>query len=260
MFKLLTLAALGLTFVHAQDNRRNVGTLTTNSTQVVPLVIIGEGWSQKIVLSNVDKTDSAVGTIQFYTKDGQPWTVETTSGTANTFLLNVSPGAVQTIETTVKQTPQVLGWALITQTSNGLGDILGQTVFRKQTDGRADLMTSMVLADRAFQELLIYFDNTGGNYTGLGILISEFCTFSSCQGDEPYDVTIRDTTGTVISSKRIQQKRGRLYWMNLGVDFPETNGKRGTFKVVSPNVNYLSGFSLQFAGNGAFTAITPYEN
>ncbi len=63
MFKLLTLAALGLTFALAQDNRRNVGTLTTNSTQVVPLVIIGEGWSQKIILSNVDKTDSAVGTI-----------------------------------------------------------------------------------------------------------------------------------------------------------------------------------------------------
>ena len=258
MIKLLTLMALLAISVLAQ--KRNVGTLTTNSTQVVPLVIIGEGWSQKIILSNVDSDTPATGTIQFYTKDGQPWTVETTTGSGSTFLLNVLPGAVQTLETTVKQTPQVLGWVLITQTLQGLGDIVGQTVFRKQAEGRADLMTSMVLGDRAFQDMSVFFDNTGGNYTGLGILVSEFCTFSSCQGDEPYTVTIKDTTGAVISTKTIMQKRGRLYWMNLGVDFPETNGKKGTFRVTSPKTNYLTGFSLQFAGTGAFTAITPYEN
>jgi hypothetical protein len=50
--------------------------------------------------------------------------------------------------------------------------------------------------------------------------------------------------------------------MNLGIDFPETNGKKGTF-VVEPVEKYstvLTGFSLQFAPNGAFTVIIPFEN
>ena len=65
-----------------------------------------------------------------------------------------------------------------------------------------------------------------------------------------------------MSLKTISQKKGVLYWMNLGADFPETNGRIGTF-VVEPVTKYsttLTGFSLEFAPNGAFTAITPFEN
>ena len=50
--------------------------------------------------------------------------------------------------------------------------------------------------------------------------------------------------------------------MNLGIDFPETNGRMGVF-VVEPVTQFsttLTGFTLQFAPNGAFTAITPFEN
>jgi hypothetical protein len=49
--------------------------------------------------------------------------------------------------------------------------------------------------------------------------------------------------------------------MNLGVDFPETNGIKGTFEVqpMYPPGSYpaVTLVSLQFAGN-AFTAVTPY--
>jgi hypothetical protein len=75
-------------------------------------------------------------------------------------------------------------------------------------------------------------------------------------------VTVSGMDGNVISQKTIQQKAGTLYWMNLIQDFPETAGKRGMFVVDVVNVydTTLSGFSLQFAPNGAFTAVTPFEN
>ena len=193
--------------------------------------------------------------------DGQPWTVETLAGTNSVFLFNLSPGQTSIIETRVKQDPQVLGWALISQTSGGLGDTLAQTVFRKQSAGRPDLMTSMVVGDQGFDDFSVHFDNTNGNYTGVGILTSYTPCTASCQ-DEQYIVTISDLNGGQISRKTIVQKRGRLYWMNLGADFPETNGRVGTFKVEQgpSTFGYLTGFSLQFATNGAFTAITPFEN
>ncbi len=259
MYRIVLVAAIIAVTGFAQQ-RGNVGALTTWSTKVVPLVIIGEGWSQKIILNNVDDTP-AIGTLNFYTKDGQPWNVQLTNGSGSTFLVNVAPGATQIFETTVKQDVQVLGWAVIDQTSQGLGDVLGQTVFRKQSPGRPDLMTSMVLGDEGYESMSVHFDNTNGNYTGLGILTPYICTFSFCQGDEQYVVTVLDLNGGVVSKKTILQKRGRLYWMNLGVDFPETNGIAGTFKVEpGPSATYVTGFSLQFAGNGAFTAITPFEN
>ena len=75
-------------------------------------------------------------------------------------------------------------------------------------------------------------------------------------------ITVRDISGGVVTQKTISQKQGTLYWMNLGTDFPETNGRSGTFEVqiVDALSTTLAGVSLQFAGNGAFTAITPFED
>lgn len=122
-------------------------------------------------------------------------------------------------------------------------------------------MCSLVLGEQAFNRLTVFFDNTGGKYTGMGILTSEICTFD-CDTPVSLSVTVQDLPGNVISHKTISQKQGVLYWMNLGVDFPETNGVIGNF-VVEPVTQFstnLTGFSLQFAPNGAFTAITPFEN
>jgi hypothetical protein len=52
-----------------------VSSLTTFYQQVVPLVIVGQGWTQRIVLSDVDPTLPVIGTLQFYTQTGQPWQV-----------------------------------------------------------------------------------------------------------------------------------------------------------------------------------------
>lgn len=54
--------------------------------------------------------------------------------------------------------------------------------------------------------------------------------------------------------------RDTLYWIDLAADFPETAGRIGTFTVelVEQFSTTLTGFSLRFAGNGAFTVVTPF--
>jgi hypothetical protein len=238
-----------------------VSALTTFNTQVVPLVIIGEGWSQRIVLTDVDNSNVAAGTVQFYTQNGQPWTVNLTTGEQNSiFAFSLQPGQTIIFETVVQQNPQILGWALIEETTSGIADLFGQTIFRKQRPGLPDFMSSMVLGGQAFQTLTVFFDNTDGRTTGMGILTSQICIFS-CDTPIPLQVTVQGLSGNAVSQKTINQLPGVLYWMDLGTDFPETNGRMGTF-VVQPVTQFsttLTGFSLQY-GNGGFTVITPFEN
>lgn len=263
ILKTVAIAITTTVALAAQNNPwPRAGSLTTSYEQIVPLVIVGEGWSQRIVLTNVDDSRPAVGTIQFFTSSGQPWTVNLTSGARGSiFAFSLQTGQTAIYETAVQQVAQVLGWAMIEETTTGLGYLFGQTVFRKQTAGLPDFMCSHVLGGHAYERLTVFFDNTGGKYTGMGILTSETCLFS-CTTPDLLRVTVRDLTGNILSQKTVSQLKGTLYWMNLGVDFPATNGVMGTFVVeqVTQYSTTLTGFSLQFAPNGAFTAITSFEN
>jgi hypothetical protein len=241
--------------------RPAVGSLTTFYTQVVPLVIVGEGWSQRIVFLNVDPALPVIGTLQFYTRDGDPWAVQTKNqGTASVFAIDLQPGQTAIIETVALNSSQQLGWALLELSTQGLGDVFGQTVFRKQTAGFQDFMCSMVLGGQGFKKLSVFFDNTGGNSTGMGVLTSQICTFGPCQPVQ-LKVTVTALDGTVISQRMISQNLGVLYWMDLATDFPETAGTTGTFvvEVEQEFSTTLTGFSLQYAANSAFTVITPFE-
>ena len=256
----LAIAILAAGSLLAQLHPR-VSALTTWYEQVVPLVVIGEGWSQRIVLTNVDDSLIAVGTVQFFTQSGHPWTVNLTNGGQNSvFAFSLQPGQTVIFETVVQQNPQTLGWALVEETTSGLGNLFGQTIFRKQRPGLPDFMSSMVLGGQANQSLTVFFDNTGGRTTGMGILTSQVCTFL-CGTPILLQVTVQDLSGNVVSRKTINQLQGVLYWMDLGTDFPETNGRTGMFVVeqVTPFSTTLTGFSLQY-GNGGFTVISPFEN
>jgi hypothetical protein len=240
-----------------------VGSLTTFYQQVVPIVIVGQGWTQRIVITDVDATLPVIGTLQFYTQTGDPWQVHMKSqGTASAFLVNLQPGQTLVLDTEAQNTnEQLLGWASLELTAQGLGDVFGQTIFRKQTPGLPDFMCSMVLGSLAYNSLSVFFDNTGGNYTGMGVLTSQVCSFPPCSPVQ-LQVTVERLDGTIISQRTINQNLATLYWMNLATDFPETAGIVGLFLVepVQQFSTTLTGFSLQFAGNGAFTVITPFEN
>lgn len=255
-------AIISLQIILLPGERKNeIGSLTTYSTQVVPLIIAGEGWSQKLVISNVDESDSAVGTIRFFRADGRPWTLPLKDKGAETVqLINLQPGQTLVLETEAKETSQELGWAYVDLSSGGLGDIFGQSIFRKQTSGRPDLMTSTPFALYAYDRLHIFFDNLGSKYAGVGIVLVDTCQFG-CQ-DETVKIRFRKLDGSVIAEKTKTYKEGTLNWFSLSAEFPEVIEQIGTMEVEpsAPFASRFAGFSLQFAPNGAFTSVASFEN
>jgi hypothetical protein len=250
------------------DRRRNVSSLTTYSDQVIPLVIVGEGWSQQIVISNVsDPVAVATGTLSFFTSDGKPWEVELRDRQkASTYLVNINAGGVAIYETLVRDFSQLLGWALLELNSRS-GDCLMQSIWRKQTTGRPDLMTSTVASGRSLlpSQTTTFFNSTEGRYHGIGIVFAETCSgLSRCTQPNRFRARLIAPDGSVLSEKIIDIKPGNLFWSSLETEFPTAIGKMGSFEVRALDggptfAPYLSGFSLQFSANGAFTAVAPFE-
>jgi hypothetical protein len=241
-----------------------VNSLTTFATQIIPLVTVGDGWSQRFVVQNTDTLFPSAVSLKFFTQTGSAMSVQL-KGVANpgsSFTFNLQVGKTIEFETVVSPLPLQIGWAYLESGVAGSGDFFGQTIFRKQTAGLPDFMCSMVFGGLGFRQLSTFFDNTNGNVTGMGIVTSINCTTLSCAATVPLIATVRDISGTVISQKAITQKLGTLYWMDLATDFPDTRNRMGTFEVtvVNPYTTTLTGVSLEWGGNGAFTIITPFEN
>ena len=163
------IAFLSVLPIQAQDAPQ-VNPRTSEYTigpSVQPMVIIGDGWQQKIVIVNVSyyKPEPTVGTMRFYTKDGKAWKVPLQSyGLTDHVDINLNPGQMIVLETEVSWNPQSLGWAYFDLVSNTdqWGIYHGYTVFRKQTPGQPDLMTSVPLVDSLEGNWIVPFDNTDG--------------------------------------------------------------------------------------------------
>lgn len=249
--------------VRSQPSRAHpsVSSLTTSTVQVVPLVTIGDGWTQRFVLQNVDLVNPSSGTLTFFNSNGGPMAVDMAGiGSSNQFTFTIEVGRTVIFQTVPNSSPLQIGWASLQLNAAGPGNTFGQIVFRKQSPGLPDFMCSMVLGGLAYTKLSTFFDNTGSNYTGMGIVTC--AGMPVCSGNVNLQVTVRDISGVIVSQKIITQRQGSLYWMNLATDFPETGNRMGTFEVqpLNASTTTLTGISLQFAANGAFTMITPFEN
>ena len=260
---LLIGALIALSATHAAEPiKKDVGTLTTSTSQVIPLVIEGEGWNQKIILNNVDDGGTAaVGTLKFFRANGDPWEIELQErGRSSEFPINLQPGQVEIYETFVRDHGQILGWAFIDQEAAGLGDLFSQTVFRKKTAGRLDLMTSVVAGHGSFVKVHILFDNSDGKFPGVGILLARDVCIRECE-DVQVRLTFKDVRGNVFRQDTKTYRQRTLNRFSLVADFPETIGRIGTIEVeaVREFSTRLAGFSLQFAPNGVFTTISTFE-
>ena len=259
MNRLLIVALIGLGFCFAAEPDKAIrpGLLTD---AYVPLVIIGEGWSQQIVIQNVDEEDSVAGTLKFFTAQGEPWRVELIGrGKADTFFVTLLPSQMVVYETVVSFDPQILGYAHID--TDCCPRSLIQTIFRRQEASRPDFMTSLVIGEDSFRAVHLMFDNRGGKFAGVGILTTGSCFSFSCE--TVMDLVFRDEQGNVILQDRRTQRNRTLWWFSLSAEYPQLVGMLGSLEVKSgdPEREFLSGvgFSLQFAPNGAFTAVTTAE-
>jgi hypothetical protein len=244
----------------ADPAKNNIGTRSVTYEQILPLLIVGEGWSQSLVVQNVDDDRPSVGNLKFYTREGEPWQVDLVDhGKTDTVPINLQPGHSMFVQTVEYLHPQELGWAFVDLDSEGLGDILCQTIYRKRQEGRPDLMTSAVLSDSGYDRMSLYFDNTDWKYAGVAILNSDQCSY--CTDKPEFRIQVKNFDGSIVVERTRAFDYGELWWISLIHEFPETIDKRGIL-VVEPVERFdgeVSGFSLQFTPNGAFTAIVPFE-
>ena len=155
-----------------------------------------------------------------------------------------------TLETEVSWAPQQLGWALLdlSANTNEWGIYHAFTVYRKQTEGRPDFMTSVPFVNDLEDEWIIPFDNLDGKYPGVGIVNSS--TYSSTTF--VFDAYEEDGGLILTFTKTVRPLC--LQWFSLVGDYPALAGKRGQIKV-SGGFFSSAVLSLEFAPNGAFTAI-----
>jgi hypothetical protein len=246
---LITITCFGAT---AADFQRGTSAYTIGPS-VQPMVIIGEGWTQQFVFVNLShySAEPTVGTLSFFTKDGQPWKVPLKGkGSVDHVDLNIKPGQMVMLETDVLFSAQNLGWAYfdLSDNTHEWGIYHAYTVYRKQANGRPDLMTSVPFVDGLEDEWIVPFDNEGGKYPGVAMVNSSRTSRTTFI----FDVYDLDGNQLKMFSKTLSPRS--LSWFSLIDEHPDLAGKRGQIKV-SGGFASSAVLTLQFAGNGAFTAL-----
>jgi hypothetical protein len=250
-----TLALLPAIHLQAQETLK-MRPLTSSYTigpSIQPMIIIGEGWQQKIVIVNVSyySPEPTVGMVHFYNKDGKAWKVPLQGyGLTDHVEVNLNPGQMIVLETEVSWNPQSLGWASFDLVSNTdqWGIYHAYTVFRKQTAGQPDLMTSVPLVDALEDNWIIPFDNTGGKFPGIALVNT------SSYSTTDFLLSVYDTQGNLIKTISKTVKPLCLEWFSLLAGNPDLADKQGQIKVTG-GLFKSAMFTLQFAPSGAFTAL-----
>lgn len=226
----------------------------TIGPSVQPLIIIGEGWTQQFIFINVDyysPTEPTVGTFRFYSQDGKAWKVPLRNlGLTDHVDINLRPGQMLMLETEVLWSYPQLGWGHfeLSSSTSEWGIYHAFTVYRKQTEGRPDLMTSVPFVDGLEDEWIIPFDNDGWKYPGIALVNT------GASGTITFFLDVISVDGSRIKTLAKTVPPRNLHWFSLIGENPDLTGKRGQIKV-SGGLFRSAVFTLQFAPNGAFTAL-----
>lgn len=221
---------------------------------VQPMVIIGEGWTQQFTFINVSYYqggDPTVGTLYFFTKDGQRWRVPLKKyGLTDHVDVSLQPGQMLILDTEVSWDKQQLGWAYFELSTNIAlwGNYHAFSVYRNQAPNRPDFMTSLPMVDGLEDEWIVPFDNAGGKYPGIALVNTS--TYSTTT----FLLQVYDENGTIRKTITKRLAPLSLVWFSLLGENPELAEMRGQIKV-SGGLYSSAVLSLQFAPNGAFTAL-----
>jgi hypothetical protein len=249
VLSLMTAAAL----TAGSSDRRNYTSDYTIGSSIQPMVIYGEGWSQRFTIINVDYYNAGeptIGTLRFYTRDGQPWRIPLKGiGTTDQVPVNLRSGQMMSVETEVSSQSQQLGWAYLVLSSNTdeWGLYHAFTTYRKQTPGAPDLMTSVPFVDDLEDEWIIPFDNTGAKYPGIGLL-------NAGSTEDSFMLEVYDTAGTLRKVIKKTVAPRNFHWFSLLAEHPDLTDLVGQIKVHGSG-SRSAAFTLQFAPSGAFTAL-----
>ena len=209
------------------------------------------GWNTIFTLVNTG-TAPVQATLNFFDNNGNPLPVplefpqsSTTVGQpVTTTTLTVNPGAGQVIQTagSATQTTQVGSAQLLAN-----GSLSGFAVFQ-QTNGSRIQAAVVPLENRTPAEFAIWYDNTGGNATGIAL-----ANASAQAATVP--VTISDDTGTILLSTTIPVAAEGHTSFDLASTYASTAGIRGSIDFGVPTGGQISVLGLEFSPLDAFTSI-----
>ncbi len=230
-----------------------------NTDVYIPVVVVGGGWSQQIIIQNVDE-DPISGTMEIFTEKGDPWEIEIEGqGKGDTFFVNLLPKQMEVFEIPRSLEEQISGYAKLDLACCVWGSV--QTVYRREHPEIQDFAASVVVQGESLRGLDMMIDNRDGNFTAVGILTTRTCYSFSCES--AMDIVFRDKDGIEIFSHTKTQKNRTFEWVILE-HYPELAGKMFNMEVRSgdPDREYLTivAASFQMAPNGVMTAIASVEH
>ena len=257
LFCLVTLA-VSVAALADEPVQRGISEPSLSQHAYQPLIIVGEGWSQEIIVQNIGpfRGIPLEGKLEFFNKLGEPWEVDIEGhGKVSELEFEVPVYGSLTVRTMVFQTPQELGWARLqfAPTSDSRNFFHAYTIFRRQLEGLPDQMTSAPLSNITFgPDSVIYYDNTDGKFAGIALMnpLTDKHNFVD------FKVRVYDEEGELLRVDDRKLQKGELWWFSLTAEYPETEGMRGQIAVEGWEIQ---AFSLQFTPRGAFTAIGTVE-
>jgi len=223
---------------------------SASSGSMAQLAFAG-GWTTAFTLVNTG-TAPVQATLNFFDNNGNPLPVPlvfpqsgtTAAPAAATTTLTVNPGAGQLIQTAgLASQPTETGWTQLVATGN-LG---GFAVFQQANGSRIQeaVVPLETLNPSAF---VIWFDNTGGNATGIAL------ANAVAQGAS-IPVVIRDDTGAILLSTTTTLAADGHTSFDLAGTYAQTSGIRGTVEFNTPAGGQISVLGIEFSPAGAFTTI-----
>ena len=223
---------------------------SASSGSMAQLAFAG-GWTTAFTLVNTG-TAPVQATLNFFDNNGNPLPVPlvfpqsgtTVASPAATTTLTVNPGAEQIIQTAgLASQPTQTGWTQLVATGN-LG---GFAVFQQANGSRIQeaVVPLETLNPSAF---VIWFDNTGGNATGIAL------ANAVAQGAS-IPVVIRDDTGAILLSTTTTLSADGHTSFDLASTYAQTSGIRGTVEFDTPAGGQISVLGIEFSPAGAFTTI-----
>jgi hypothetical protein len=110
-----------------------------------------------------------------------------------------------------------------------------------------DLMTSVPFVDDLESDWIIPFDNTGGKYPGIALV-------NAGSRADTFTLEVYDTAGNLRKTFKKTVAAHNLHWFSLLTEHADLAGISGQIKMRVPGFR-AAALSLQFAPNGAFTAL-----
>ena len=228
-----------------------------HSDLVIPHVVDGATWKTTIMLVNVGSA-TAYYTVTFVAEDGGFLNLPLVGlGIRGSVGGSLGANATATIETEgVSEQLQQGSAFLMTYdrppdepgASYAPASLGGMAILRQRIPGKPDFEAAVPICSMFDTQFVAPFDNREGFTTGLALVNS------SPSAASPVTLVIRDSSGITIAQHTFTLPPRNHTAFDLATRYPEMSGQAGSV-LVSTTAGSLSGMSLRFSPEGAFTSV-----